>query len=136
LNVAPASGPALTAAAHHYPAASGGAIDLALDGGSTNAGRAYVILGSLTGTQPGTPLPGGATLPLNWDRFTDVIAGGLNSARFVRFAGVLDANGQASARLDLGPLPPSSAGVTMDFAWTSPDRWNIASNPVGIEIHP
>jgi hypothetical protein len=134
--VTPASGPSLQAAAHHLAAANGTSIDLSLDGGTSRAGRLYVILGNLTGTVPGTPLPGGARLPLNWDRFTDVVAGALNTPLFVGFLGNLGTDGRANARLALGPLPPAAAGLTMAFAWTAPDRWDAVSNPVGIEIHP
>ena len=55
-------------------AASGGTVNFHLVAGSANALRNYIVLGGVTGTVPGTSLPGGfATLPLNWDAFTDLV---------------------------------------------------------------
>jgi len=50
-----------TYAVHEYI----GVVHFDLDAGVENAGRTYFLLGSLSGTSPGIPLPGGqATLPL------------------------------------------------------------------------
>ena len=37
------------------PSGTGGTVNFYLNAGSANAGRTYIILGSLSGTSPGTP---------------------------------------------------------------------------------
>lgn len=117
-------------------ARDGGTINFSLDAGSDNGGRNYVLLGSTTGTAPGTALPGGlATLPLNWDLFTDVVWQNVNTPLFTDFLGVLDANGLAQAQLNApGQLPLSLVGMVMHFAFASNNPWDFVSNPVGIKF--
>jgi hypothetical protein len=100
------------------------------------AGRNYFLLGSMSGTEPGILLPGGqATLPLNWDFFTDLTLEFANTAFFLNFNNVLDGSGRAAATLDtLGPLPAGSAGASLYFAFLLYDPYDYASNPVEIEI--
>ena len=118
------------------PESTGGSISFYLDAGASNAGRNYIILGSVTGTEPGTPLPGGkATLPLNWDNFTNVIINMVNSPLFTNFQGKLDGQGNGTAQLNLPPVP-GTAGLTMYYAFALNNPWDFASNPVGIEITP
>ncbi|MEZ5988897.1 MAG: hypothetical protein R3F30_07195 [Planctomycetota bacterium] len=81
-------------------AASGGAIGLAIDKGKASAGQVYLVLGSLSGSTPGIKLPGGKTLPLNFDPLFDLMvqlpgAAGL----FPGTVGLLDASGQAKAQV-------------------------------------
>jgi len=52
---------------------AGGLIQFNLDGGLDNFQRPYLILGSLCGTSPGVPLPGGMTFRLNMDPFTVLV---------------------------------------------------------------
>ncbi len=118
--------------------AAGGRIHFALHGGFGNSGRSYALLGSLSGTAPGTPLPGNVvTLPLNIDEFTVIVKTYLNSPTFLGFAGKLSPFGNGAARLDtMGPVP-GLAGRTMSFAYlldTPP--WGFASNPINIEVVP
>jgi hypothetical protein len=123
---------------HALSERDGGVIDLSLDAGAANASRNYIILGSATGTAPGYPLPGGhATLPLNWDAFTNLVILLLNTPAFPNFLGTLDASGQATAKIDtLGQLPAGVAGIMIHFAYAMNNPFNFASNPVGIEILP
>jgi hypothetical protein len=101
-----------------------------------NAKRNYILLGSVSGTEPGTPLPGGqVTLPLNWDIFTNLIIGLINSPVFYDFMKTLDTSGYSKAQLNLGPVP-GAAGITMHFAYALNKPWDFVSNPVGIKIVP
>ena len=61
-----------------------------------NPNRNYLVLSGVTGTVPGTLLPKGlATLPLNWDVFTDIVLGMVNTPAFDAFMGKLDGQGNA-----------------------------------------
>ena len=105
-----------------------------------HANRTYLLLGCVTGTSPGTPLPDGTILPINWDLLTNFVLAFLNTPIFQNFLGTLDAAGSASATFDtLGPLPKGTAGVVMSFAYalpySAPGGW-FASNAVDIEIIP
>jgi hypothetical protein len=115
---------------------TGGTVNLALDAGAWNANRNYILLGSVTGTEPGVPLPGGmATLPLNWDVFTDFVASLINTVVFSNFMGTLDGSGTATAQLNAPPVP-GFAGVTMHYAYGLNNPWDFVSNPIPVEIVP
>ena len=114
---------------------TGGTVNFTLNAGVNNAGRIYILLGGYTGTEPGTPLPGGyVTLPLNWDHLTDRICGSLNTYTFTDFLGVLDENGTATAQLNVvGPLGCGFTGP-LYFAYALNNPWNFVSNYVVVEI--
>ncbi|MHC4942740.1 MAG: hypothetical protein ACYTG7_06935 [Planctomycetota bacterium] len=115
----------------------GGDIDFNLFAGEDNAERKYLVLGSLSGTEPGFPLPGGqAVLPLNWDAFTDAILPLANTPGFENFLGMLDGCGDAVAALHAGPMPPSAIGLDIFFAYCLNGPFDFASNPVSIWIVP
>ena len=117
--------------------ATGGTANLTLAAGSTNANRKYLLLGSMSGTEPGIPLPGGnAVLPLNWDLFTNVVLSMLNTSVFTDFMGYLDGSGSGMAQLNLPPLGSGYAGLKMYFAYCLNGPYDFASNPVTIEIVP
>jgi hypothetical protein len=116
---------------------SGGTVNLRLDAGPANGNRNYILLGSVSGTSPGTPLPGGfITLPLNWDVFTDVVLLFLNTPVFTDFLGKLDGKGEATAQINAPPLPPGSAGLVLYFAFCLNNPFDFASNPLEIDIVP
>jgi len=116
--------------------ATGGTASLALDAGMGNAGRSYVLLGGVSGTIPGTVLPGGrATLPLNRDFFTGIVYRMANNAVFDGFQGTLDGTGAAAAALNLPPVP-GAAGLTMHFACALLGPIDWVSNPVAIAVTP
>lgn len=118
-------------------ASTGGTVNFGLDAGSGNANRNYLVAGSVSGTEPGIPLPGGlATLPLNWDVFTNIVIGLLNSPVFNKFMGSLDAFGTATAQLNTGPVPPEAVGLRMYFAFCLSSPFDYASNPVEIRFLP
>ena len=119
-------------------AATGGYVDLYLFGGAPGGGRNYVVLGTVSGTAPGTPLPGGkVTLPLNWDPFTNIMLGLLNTPVFQNFMGKLSWGSSTSwAHFDtLGPMP-GTVGLTVSFAFALHDPWDLVSNPINIGIVP
>jgi hypothetical protein len=114
----------------------GGTVNFMIDAGMDHAQRTYLLLGSVSGTDPGTPLPGGqATLPLNWDAFTDLVLNLINTSVFFDFLGNLDASGIATAQLNAPPLP-GYAGLVMHYAYCLNDPFDFASNPIAIEIVP
>jgi hypothetical protein len=115
---------------------AGGTVNFTLYGYPENAGRNYLMMGSITGTDPGTPLPGGyVTLPLNWDVFTSVVISLANSSIFHNFMGTLGNDGTATATLNLPPVP-GMAGVSMYYAYACNNKWDFVSNPVEIYIYP
>lgn len=115
----------------------GGTVDFVLYAGTDNAERNYILLGGVTGTQPGYPLPGGyATLPLNFDLFTDVVFMLLNTSVFSNFMGELSVAGLSEAQMNAPPLPPGSAGITIHFAYCLNNYFDFVSNPVEVEVIP
>ena len=117
--------------------AAGGIVNFTLDAGSSNANRNYLMVGGVTGTSPGIPLPGGmATIPVNYDVFTGLVLALLNTPVYKDFLGVLDVNGEATAQFNtLGPFS-GAAGLTLYFAYACNGPWNFASNSVAIGVVP
>ncbi|MHC4945185.1 MAG: NosD domain-containing protein [Planctomycetota bacterium] len=116
---------------------SGGTVNFAIFGDTPNAGRNYLLLGSVSGTCPGTALPGGLeTLRLNKDWFTDLELLLLGTPLFLDFHGKLDVWGNAAAQLNLPPLPPGTAGITMHYAYCLNNPFDFVSNPVAVEVVP
>jgi hypothetical protein len=129
--------PPLWADGYSISAATGAQIEFQLQAGPAQAGRNYLLLGSVSGTLPGHPLPGGQVLPLNWDAFTDLVLVLLNTPVCQNFLGQLDGAGEAAALLDtLGPLDPAVVGVTAYFAYTLGGPFDFVSNPVPVVFGP
>ncbi|MFH2001827.1 MAG: NosD domain-containing protein, partial [Planctomycetota bacterium] len=116
----------------------GGQVSFTLFAGKPEAGRNYVLLGSISGTSPGFPLPGGlAILPLNWDSFTDYVIQSLNTPIFTDFMGNLDGEGMGFAQFDtFGPLPSVLSGLSFSFAYALYPPWDEVSNPLNVKILP
>lgn len=115
----------------------GGTVNFFVTGGIENAGRKYFLLGSLSGTVPGQPLPdGNSTLRINWDIYTDFIWNLLNSPVFHNFWVNLDASGQNTAQLNVPPLTPGFVDVKMYYAFCLGKPWEFVSNPVTVVIVP
>jgi subtilisin family serine protease len=108
-----------------------------LQGGAANAGRSYLLLGGVSGSAPGTTLPGGKVLPLNWDLFTNLTVLLSNTPVFQDFNGVLDAQGTGVAAADI-VRPPDAAliGTVMTFAFCTlpPPGFDFVSNAWDVEI--
>jgi len=90
-------------------AGDGGSIPFVLNVGPREAGSAYLLLGSASGTDPGTPFEG-LVIPLNRDRFFDFTRARAGSPVLPGSQGTLDAGGRAEAAF----LPP--AGMLAPFA--------------------
>jgi hypothetical protein len=128
--------PWLQADTFAIPEITGGTANFLLLAGVENANRTYILLGGITGTDPGTPLPGGkTTLPLNWDFFTNVVLQYVNSPVFKNFMGTLNSNGSGTAQLNIGPVP-GVAPMTMHFAYALNGPWNFVSGSIAVEIVP
>ncbi len=117
------------------PASTGGDLGLSLVAGALHAGQSYAVLGSVSGTAPGLPLPGGARLPLNPDPFTQIVATFANTSLFPGFVGTLDAAGAGTAGVALPPLP-AATGLTAHFAYTLLGSFAMVSNPVALRLTP
>ena len=128
--------PSLWSDAYSISEATGGTVNFSLDAGTYNAFRNYLIIGGITGTTPGTPLPGGSSiLPIHWDFFSTLVVTYGNTPFFQNFLGTLDGEGKASASLNLPPILGTS-GIIMHFAYALNNPWDFASNSVGIEMEP
>lgn len=115
---------------------AGGAVNFVLDAMPDNGNRSYLTLGSVSGTTPGILLPGGhATLPLNWDMFTNIVIGWVNTSIFTDFMGTLNADGKAMATFNMPPVTGLS-GIAMYYAYCLSDPFDYVSNPVQIDIVP
>jgi CubicO group peptidase (beta-lactamase class C family) len=128
----------LTADTQQISAATGGTVAFSIFAGSINGGRSYVLFGGASGTDPGTPLPGGfATLPVNWDLVTDLIVANINTPAFANFYGSLNGKGIGRAALNtFGPLPPAAVGHSLHFAFALMGPWDYASNALEVELVP
>jgi hypothetical protein len=125
----------LEASVFEVSEATGGTVYFAIAGGDVNAGRNYLLLGSCSGSAPGTLLPGELEmLRVNWDWFTDLELLLLGTPIFQGFLGKMDAYGNAAAQLNVPPLPPGTAGITMHYAYCCNSPFDFVSNPVAIEI--
>ena len=107
----------------------GGIINFNLEATVANAGRFFVLFGSVTGNSPGTALPkSGPNLPINWDGLTNLL---LNTP-YPTFMGNLDSNGSATAQMIVAPFDPPN-DFTMTFAWAlNGPPWDFASNYVEV----
>lgn len=124
----------LSADAEVIPEA-GGTVNFTLQAGVANADRKYMLVGGANGEEPGLPLPGGhATLPVNWDWFSDLEMALLNTIVFHNFLGTLDGSGTATAQLNIPALPPGSAGPVLTFAYCCDAPFDVVSNPVSVEV--
>jgi hypothetical protein len=108
----------------------GGTQTLSLNAGAAQAGRPYLMLGSLSGTSPGLPL-GSLLLPLNYDSYTDYLLLNPGAPPVAGGLGTLDALGKGTASFSLPPASPLGLfgltghhaflviGPTLDVVFTS-----------------
>lgn len=99
--------------------------------------RDYVLLGSATGTAPPMVLPGGATLDLAKDWFTNMllqaaIAGGYGLVN--GFIGTLGPDGNATATLILPGHCQLYQDIDVWFAWTTINPFDYQSNTVQCKV--
>ena len=96
---------------------TGGTQSYALNAGSAFAGMPYLLLGSMSGTDPGIPLDG-LLLPLNADAYLLQVLIHPNTPPLSGSFGNLDAEGKATASFTLPPgLPLSLLGAQFDHAY-------------------
>ncbi len=99
-----------------YSAAEGTTLPFFVAAGAANAGAPYRVLGSLSGTSPGTGL-GLATVPLNRDRLFDAMLTWPGGPPFEGNAGMLDASGRSSGAFFAAPGALGGfVGSTLSFA--------------------
>ncbi|MFH2002763.1 MAG: hypothetical protein ABIK28_24035 [Planctomycetota bacterium] len=128
--------PSLTCWPRTIMAKDGGQVEFDLYGDLSMAGRAYALLGTLSGTSPGTTLPGGLTLPLNWDFFTHLLLemGMSGNPWTVDFLGQLDPCGQASALLTLPGGMEIYNDTDVHFAWCTYAPFDFVSQDMKLTL--
>jgi len=109
-----------------------------LDAGPARWGKSYLVAGTASGTEPGTPY-GPVIIPLNVDSVTWTIYNNVNKPSLQDFFGVLDNLGRGNATLapaskHLAPL----VGKTLHFAFITPTALgaDFASQPVSLDVVP
>jgi hypothetical protein len=103
-----------------------------LDFGPGFAGRTYVMAGSVTGRMPGMVV-NGTTIPLNFDPYTDLVLGNLNTGVFAGFAGTLDAGGAAQPTMNWpGGGSLAWVGIEIHHAAFTMSPIDASSNPVSL----
>jgi len=113
---------------------TGGKVRFHLDARVANAGSPYVLAGTLSGPCPGYRLPGmpgsQLTLPITIDQVTFLIF----RMQPPGFFGVLDAQGKATAEVDMPPVP-IPVDFYLTFAFTCfRSTFTDVSEPVDIRI--
>lgn len=112
---------------------NGGRVDFTLQAGAANAGLAYHVIGTLSGTSPGTPF-GAVTLPLNTqgDLWFQLTWQPFSPALLQSTIGLLDNTGMAQAAIVVPPLPLSLLGLQFHHAYLVQDpttqQYVFASN--------
>ncbi len=121
---------------------SGGNVFLRLSPGTSEAGRYYALLTTLSGTSPGASFDRGVNLPINFDFLTITAAGLLNQAPFVGWFGAINGLGFADATFTVpgNVLPLAWSGATLHVAALDLDPQTFepryASNATAIRIVP
>ncbi len=118
----------------HISLSEGGVIGFRLEAGPRRAGRPYLLLATVSGTQPGLRL-GMTRLPLNPDPVLYWMLRHGNSFAFPKGRGFLDTEGRAEAAL-MVPVTTSSpwVEVEMSFAYVVGDPFDAASSPVPLRV--
>src|SRR5690606_8005366 len=122
------AGAVLTLSSPLFGAGAGGSVDVRLDAGSGAAGATYLVLGSLSGTTPGTPWQPGFHVPLNLDGLTEALFLAVNTPVLQAGLGTFDANGRATATLTV------PAGVLSGFTFRSLSFAAIAVDGTGAPL--
>ena len=122
---------------HVVSLSKGGAQTFSLFGGNANAGKLYLLLGTLSGTKPGIKL-GTVTLALNPDAYFFFMLGNPNTL-IANSLGILSPSGTSTAKLNLPlGLPVSLAGTVLYHAYLvlDPSRlsFDFSSNAVPLTL--
>lgn len=119
------------------PLGTGGRQDFALDAGTANAGRLYLLAGSY-GSEPGFQF-GAVHVPLNPDSWLSMSLALANTVVYPGSLGFLDAQGRGSAAFWLPPIAdPSLVGTVLEHAFVLVGSGGVtfASNPVRVTFAP
>jgi hypothetical protein len=116
-------------------ASAGGEVPFTLNLGAAQAAQPFVLLGSASGTQPGTVF-GGQNVPLNVDRLYFLTLAG-KPPLFDYFKGLLASNGRAESFFEPYPgLLLAYAGVTTHWAAVVPGSSPTVVGPVSLDVVP
>ena len=116
---------------------AGGSVDFLLDVGTERAGDPYLVVGSITGTEPGTPV-GSVVVPIVVDGYTQMTLLSASTGPFVNTSGLVDGDGLARARIDV-PTQPGLVGTTVFHAavlFESGGSVDFTTQPVQFDILP
>lgn len=105
---------------------SGDRVDFQLQAGAAQAGRTYQLLGSMTGTSPGTPF-GALLLPLHstgdpWFALTSSV---FSPTMLQNTVGTLDSAGNGQAAIVVPPLPVGLIGLQFHHAYVVVESHNL-----------
>jgi len=119
---------------------SGGTQTFRLNAGVAHAGEFYLVVGSLSGTSPGTPVPP-FVLPLNPDAYFLLSINSANLPPFSSTFALLDATGLGIASLTIpAGAAPGLAGTTAHHAFVALDAATLApalvSNAAPLSLTP
>jgi hypothetical protein len=107
----------------------GGTRGLYIRAGEARGGDAYVLLASLSGSQPGTPDPvTGWTIPINVDAYTLFLIQNGGGSILFPWAGLLDADGRANATYAVAP------GTSLSFAGVQVHHTFLAVDPLTLGV--
>lgn len=110
---------------HGYPnwvsLAQGGSQSLAIEVDPSLAFHPYLVLGTMSGTEPGIPLNVGV-LPINFDAYSALTMATANSGPFVATFGLLDGQGTAGGAISIAPgLPAVLSGLVLHHSFVVVD---------------
>jgi subtilisin family serine protease len=122
---------------------AGGQVDFRIEAGPEHAGRLYIVLGTTSGIDPGTPIDAFNLLPLNFDSYLQETLMCSGAFPLTLNCGILDPQGQGAARFELpGGLDPIIVGKVVHHAalvveYEQDASWiELISNTVRLELIP
>jgi hypothetical protein len=119
------AGSAVTLAPTFLSATTGGQAQIQLDVGDAGAGNIYLVLATLSGTNPGFEWQPGFPVAINSDFVTAAFASDPNGGFLANGLGVFDPSGRATATLTVPPL------LLQPFTWQQV-HWSFVSvDPFG-----
>lgn len=136
-DVIPLVDPGVRGALTFSPLGFGQVQALTMDGGTDSAGAPYLVIGSTSGTSPGTHVAG-FDLPLNFDGYTRLTLSRATDGLLENGSGLLDAEGRAQASFGVpldAPLSLIGTEVTHAFLFGKPGQLTF-TKPVTVVLEP